>query len=139
FQGQMVELATSTHDAMPAQGGRGYETVAGMHCRDSRSGVAPGSTKNKDCLQWLECCRCPKAIVIRDEPEVIARIIRAAQSLQELRERAATSADAIQHFETAFLPTLHVIESQILPQISKKIREQATVIASSLPTLPLME
>jgi hypothetical protein len=38
-----------------------------------------------------------------------------------------------------FLPTLHVIESQILSQISKRIQEKATAIASSLPALPLME
>lgn len=139
FQGQMVELAMTSKAHSAATAERSYETLAGMHCRDPLSGIAPGSTKNQSCLKWLECCRCPNAIVVRDDPRVIARIIRAAQSLRELRVRAATSADASQHFESAFLPTLHVIESQILSQISKRIQEKATAIASSLPALPLME
>jgi len=138
FQGQMVALA---HGGRSATKGKlpQYATVAGLRCRDHLSGVAPGSAKNQPCLQWLECCRCPNAVVIRDDARIVARIVRAAQSLNEMRVHAAESADATQHFESAFRRTLHVIESQILPQIPKRIRAQAEALAVSLPALPLME
>jgi hypothetical protein len=59
--------------------------------------------------------------------------------LREMREAAASSADSIQHFEAAFRPTPHVIESQILPKISKKVTARAEQIAATLPALPLVE
>jgi hypothetical protein len=116
-----------------------YETVTGMLCRDPLAGVAKGSLAGEACLKWLECCRCPNAIIVKDDPAIVARIVRAAMSLQEMRVAAASSADAFQHFENAFRPTLHVIESQILPQISKKVRERAAQIAATLPAIPLVE
>jgi hypothetical protein len=91
------------------------------------------------CLEWLECCRCPNAIIVYDDPAIVARIVRAAVSLQELAARAARSADLVRHFETVFRPTLHVIETQILPKIPKYVRAKADVIAKTLPDLPLME
>lgn len=135
YQGQMLSLATAAPTKTPAPA----DTLAGIRCRDPLAGIAPGSTRNHPCLQWLECCRCPNAIVVRDDPVVIGRILRAAQSLRDMREQAATSAEATQHFESAFRPTLHVIETQILPRITKRVRVQAEAIAATLPALPLLE
>ena len=134
YQGQMVALAQA-----PASKAAPADTLVGIGCRDPLAGVAPGSTKNQPCLQWLECCRCPNAIVVRDDPRVIARIIRAAQSLREMQLQAARSAEATQHFESAFRPTLHVIESQILSRVAKRVRLEAEALAATLPALPLME
>lgn len=140
FQGQMLALASRTGDdngkrsETPAS-----DTLTGMRCRDPVAGIAPGSTKNQPCLQWLECCRCPNAIIVRDDPVVVARIIRAAQSLREMRLQAACSAEATQHYESAFRPTLHVIESQILPRITKRVRMEAEALAARLPAIPLLE
>ena len=74
-----------------------------------------------------------------DDPVIVARIVRAAMSLKELAARATLSADLARHFETVFRPTLHVIETRILPKIPKGVREKAAVIAKTLPDLPLME
>lgn len=140
FQGQMVALARrgNTNTDRPSAA-TPYETVTGMFCRDPLAGVAEGSLSGQACLQWLECCRCPNAIIVKDDRAIVARIVRAAWSLREMRNNTAASADAFQHFESAFRPTLHVIESQILPQIPKKIRARAEQIASTLPALPLVE
>jgi hypothetical protein len=140
FQGQMVALASARapergRSMAPAR----YETVTGMLCRDPLAGAAKGSLAGEACLKWLECCRCPNAVIVKDDPAIVARIVRAAKSLREMREAAASSADGFQHFEAAFRPTLHVIESQILPQISKKVRARAEQIAATLPALPLVE
>jgi hypothetical protein len=132
FQGQMVALAQEP--SAPRQ-----ETVTGLQCRDPLAGLVSGSVKGKLCLQWLECCRCPNAIIVYDDPAIVARIVRAAMSLQELAARATQSADLVRHFETVFRPTLHVIETRILPNIPKGVREKADVIAKTLPDLPLME
>jgi hypothetical protein len=132
FQGQMVTLARE--QSAPRQ-----ETVTGMKCLDPRAGLVSGSVKGKLCLQWLECCRCPNAIIVYDDPVIVARIVRAAMSLKELAARATLSADLARHFETVFRPTLHVIETRILPKIPKGVREKAAVIAKTLPDLPLME
>ena len=140
FQGQMIALATGrvrSHRSVPER--EQYETVTGMLCRDPLGGVAKGSLAGEACLKWLECCRCPNALIVKDAPAIIARIVRAADSLREMRATAATSADVFQHFQSAFAPTLHIIESQILPRISKKVRERAGQIAATLPALPLME
>ena len=110
-----------------------------MKCLDPRAGLVSGSVKGKLCLQWLECCRCPNAIIVYDDPVIVARIVRAAMSLKELAARATLSADLARHFETVFRPTLHVIETRILPNIPKGVREKADVIAKTLPDLPLME
>jgi hypothetical protein len=134
FQGQMVALANARTSKTVAA-----DTLAGLRCRDPLSGIAPGSVKNQPCLQWLECCRCPNAIVVRDDPVVVARILRAAQSLREMQVEAAASAEATQHYESAFRPTLHVIESQILPRIAKRVRIEAEALAARLPALPLLE
>jgi hypothetical protein len=134
YQGQMVALAQNPTAKPPPT-----DTFAGIGCRDPLAGVAPGSTKNHPCLQWLECCRCPNAIVIKDDPRVIARILRAAQSLREMQVQAATSAESTQHFESAFRPTLHVIESQILPKVARRVRIEAEAVAATLPALPIME
>jgi hypothetical protein len=139
FQGQMVALATGRPRSRSSSPRRSHETVTGMACRDPLAGVAKGSVAGEMCLKWLECCRCPNAVVVKDDPAIIARIVRAAGSLREMRETAATSADVFRHFQSAFAPTLHVIESQILPRISKKVRERAEKIAATLPALPLME
>jgi hypothetical protein len=136
----MVTLATRTgHGKGDSTEAPAVDTMTGIHCRDPLSGIAPGSVKKQPCLQWLECCRCPNAVVVRDDPVVVARIIKAAQSLRELRGQAATSAEATQHYESAFRPTLHVIESQILPRIAKSVRLEAEALASQLPTVPLLE
>jgi hypothetical protein len=140
FQGQMVALAAArTPERGPSMAAPRYETVSGVLCRDPLAGAAKGSLAGEACLKWLECCRCPNAVIVKDDPAIVARIVRAAQSLREMREAAASSADGFQHFEAAFRPTLHVIESQILPQISKKVRTRAEQIAATLPALPLVE
>lgn len=132
FQGQMVTLARKSSAPREA-------TVTGLQCRDPLAGLVSGSVKGRLCLKWLECCRCPNAIVVYDDPAIVARIVRASVSLQELAARAAQSADLVRHFETVFRPTLHVIETQILPKIPKYVRAKADVIAKTLPDLPLME
>jgi hypothetical protein len=132
FQGQMVTLARKS--SAPRQA-----TVTGLQCRDPLAGLVSGSVRGRLCLQWLECCRCPNAIIVYDDPAIVARIVRAAVSLQDLAARAARSADLVRHFETVFRPTLHVIETQILPKIPKYVRAKADVIAKTLPDLPLME
>jgi hypothetical protein len=140
FQGQMLALA-QTLRLEPRDSSRRatYETVTGLGCRNPLLGTAQGSVRDQACLQWLQCCRCPNAIVIRDDPAVVARIVRAAQSLNEMRLVAALSADATQHFEAVFRPTLHIIELQILPHIAESVRVQAQRLAASLPALPLLE
>lgn len=140
FQGQMVALAQTTSRRSVGVSGRApYGTATGLGCRDPLSGIAPGSVKNQACLQWLRCCQCPNAIVTWDDPRIVARIIRAAQSLQEMRLIASRSADRTQHFESAFRPTLHVIENQILPKIPATVRARAEMFATSLPGVPFVE
>ena len=140
FQGEMVDLATSPHGARAtAPVEAAYETVSGLRCRDHLAGAAAGSIVGQACLQWLQCCQCPNAILIRDDPSIVARIVRAAQSLKERELSAANSTDGTQHFEATYRPTLHVIENQILPRITRRVREKAEEIAATLPPVPLME
>ena len=140
FQGKMVALAQSSErTSRDSSRKQAYETVTGLNCRNPLLGTAPGSIKGQACLQWLQCCRCPNAIVIRDDPTIVARIIRAKQSLNEMRLAAAHSADATQHFEATLRPTLHIIESHILPQIAESVLMRAHGLAASLPSLPLLE
>jgi hypothetical protein len=140
FQGQMVSLARRTPNRpRSSRGKRPYQTVSGFSCSDPLSGIAPGSAKGHTCLQWLECCRCPNALVVRDDPGIVARIIRAAQTLNEMRAASCHSADATQHFDYAFRPTLQIIESEILPKVPAAVRARAQVLAMSLPALPLLE
>lgn len=137
FQGKMLDLAAGKVAALPSS--PLSDTNTGIQCTNNMTGFAEGSTPGRPCLQWLKCAQCPNAVVIRDDPHLIARIIKAAESLREHSALAARKAEATQHFEATYRSTLEIIEKHLLPKIPKPIRDEAETIAVGLPPIPLME
>ena len=58
------------------------ETVFGFGCSNPLAGIAPGSQKGRVCDKFYGCSTCPGAIVILDNPRIVAKLLSAAMHLR---------------------------------------------------------
>jgi hypothetical protein len=131
FQGQMVALS-KVPDGVAVKDITMLGTICGApkfkgYKRDVESGI---------CIEFTHCASCVNAIVIKDDPHYIARVLVAKRSLERLKQESHNNSDLIERFQHAYQPTLDVILRQILPNISSLIIKQAESLASKMPELP---
>ncbi|MDX2220368.1 MAG: hypothetical protein SF172_15230 [Burkholderiales bacterium] len=121
-----------------ALGNGPFPTIFGFGCTDPLAGTAPGSHKGNPCPQFLGCSRCPGAVVITDSPKHVAPLIRAKVALDKLREESLKNTESAHRFRSLYLPTLRIINEQILPSIPINVLEIARRLSDDLPpALPL--
>jgi hypothetical protein len=141
FQGLLISgsshpsvnaFIATTSEGIPIQA----ETVFGFDCKDPLSGIAAGSAKGHPCPSFSQCATCPGAMVVVDDPALVAKLIRSQEHLLRERERA-TREGWSRRFESLYAPTLSILQRDILPSVSNATMERARVIFS--PVLPRLE
>ena len=131
FQGDLISLASAKTKSDNA-------TMLGLTCKNPLEGIAPKSKKGEICLEFLKCASCPNALVIKDDALNVARIIRARDSLEEMKAESTLHTDALDRYMNIYEPILNIIKKQILPKVGKQIITKASEIAKSLSPLPRM-
>lgn len=138
FQGQLISKATlTTKESQELTKKRG--TFFGPSCASPLEGTAPGSRKGEPCLQYLQCATCKNAIVVKDEPKYIARILKAKSALVLLKNTSADTADGPVRYRMIYEPILTIIEREILTKVDSDIMAQAVEMAKNLPDLPMVD
>lgn len=123
-------IDAETHPARPA------ETVFGFGCKDPLSGIAQGSKKGTTCEQFFGCSTCSGAIVILDDPKVVAKLRATAAHLRKERSRAAAEGWLLR-FQALWEVTLRVLELDLLPLITDEMHALAS--QQIVPALPRLE
>lgn len=133
YQGEMLKLSSvATFKIEPE------ETIFGFGCKDSESGAAKGSVKGQVCVQFLSCATCPNALIVIDDPNYIARILRSRNSLLDFKQRALVDSDYQVRFDSICAPILKIINDEILPSVNKKTLLEAESICKGLPRIPVV-
>jgi hypothetical protein len=135
YQGEMVEAAKS-YGAAPVTDA--YQTVFGMDCKEPLNSPIPTARKGSPCLEFLSCAVCPNALIVKDSRVGVARILKAKNSLEELKARVVADADMQLRFNSLYAPILSVIKGDIIPKISRKTIRDAEKILSDIPELPVL-
>lgn len=131
FQGRMLEKVELDYPS-------GQETVLGFNCSDPDSGVAVGSTQGQPCMQYLSCATCPNAIVVKDDPRIVARIYRARDAILEFKRRASMSSDLQIRYENLYQPILRIIEEDIIKKVAASVAKEAEKIQKNTPMIPAL-
>ncbi|MDE9756763.1 tyrosine-type recombinase/integrase [Pseudomonas aeruginosa] len=131
YQGEMLKISVGNIkiDDVP-------ETFLGFGCKDPYAGISDGASKGQLCLQFLNCATCPNALVLIDDANSVARIVRARKRLLELKEKSVLSNDSQSRFEFIYRPILRIIEVEILSRVNKTVMHEAELLSETLPTLP---
>ncbi len=137
FAGLLESSArTSAQEASPERlAPQPAETVFGFNCKDPFAGIAPGSQRGQACNQFFGCSTCPGAVVVLDDPKVIARLLKTADHLRSERRRA-TSEGWLLRFDQLWGMTLSVLEMDVLPLVTPEMRKLGEQqVAPKLPRL----
>ncbi|PZX01977.1 hypothetical protein DFS28_101327 [Pseudomonas sp. 478] len=134
FQGEMISLSEldSTKPVTP------YVTVFGMSCSAPFDGGIGASRPGKPCLEFTSCATCKNAIVIKDDPINIARLLKTKECLERLEASSSLSADLMLRFDSEFRATLNIISEEIIPQVNRGVSDQASLLLEKLPDIPLV-
>jgi hypothetical protein len=136
FQGQLmsgVARHSSVRAPLVKQVSAKLETVFGFVCADPFSGIVPGSTPGKPCLQFNRCATCPGALITLDDAHVVARLLATWRALEDARERSLKEG-WWPRFKDAYEPTRLILQDELLPAVSPAVRKKA----QSLPTAAAM-
>jgi hypothetical protein len=106
---------------IPAEG---METIFGFRCKDPLAGVAPGSIRGSMCLQFFSCASCPGAFIPLDDVDVVAKLLSAADVLNEAKGRSLVEGWQ-KRYEAVYESSRRLIEETFLPAISQAILERA--------------
>ncbi|HHR0480905.1 hypothetical protein F3G89_31195 [Pseudomonas aeruginosa] len=132
FQGEIISRLSDRAE------GSDYDTLFGMKCVDPKAGYIKGSKIGEPCMAYLSCATCKNAIVIFDDPDYVARIIKAKIFLEERERQSILNADETVRFSEAYLPVLNVIRNSIIPRIPKNIIAKASALLERTADLPLL-
>lgn len=135
YQGKLVESAKNFDAATTATP---YQTVFGIDCTDPLNSPIPNARKGMPCVEYLSCATCSNALIIKDNPVGIARILKAQVSLDALKVRAARDADMQLRFEALYAPILKIIRENIIPNIPIKTIRSAEKILVDIPDIPIL-
>jgi integrase len=113
------------------------DTIFGFQCKDPFDGVAKGSKKGELCEQFYRCATCPGALIVLDDARVVARLFRAQDELLAAKERSLVEG-WWERYETYYLPSLLILENDILPAVSPAIKVKARDLCAAEP-LPHLE
>ncbi|WP_298933611.1 hypothetical protein [uncultured Ramlibacter sp.] len=111
-------------------------TVFGFDCSSPLAGTAPGSKKGELCLSFSQCATCPGAIVVVDDPVVVARLVTTRDHLVKTRERSLREGWS-PRFDAIYGPTLAILEHQVLPFVAPETFR--LVQGVGIPSLPHLE
>jgi hypothetical protein len=145
FQGELWEMAmapVSRTEGLASKIGQipsreNVDTVFGFQCKDPLGGIAKGSKKGELCEQFFRCATCPGALIILDDTRIVARLLRARDELLAAKERSVVEG-WWPRFETYYLPSLRILETEIFPAIAPDILAKAAA-ASVVESLPRLE
>lgn len=133
FQGEMVQLSIrkplkNKPNGNPDASAQSLaDTVFGFGCKDPLAGVHPASTKGKACLQFAGCASCPGAMIILDDPKVVARLIATSRALEETKKRAIAQG-WWPRYEMLYEDTRQILAVEILPAIHPSVLTAASRI-----------
>lgn len=140
FQGVLAssaaELKKSLKESKGADGRR--VTTFGFDCKDPLAGIAPGSRKGEKCNQFKNCSECTGAIVVLDDPLIIARLLQAHAHLEKWRA-IANGQGWGKRFSSIYQDTFDIIDIELLPLVPVHTRPVARSMVKSLPPLPDLE
>lgn len=133
FQGEMVQLSIRKPSENKPRGHSEHsspslvDTVFGFGCKDPLAGLHPGSTKGKTCLQFAGCATCPGAMIILDNPKVVARLMATSYALEETKKRAIAEGWWLR-YELLYEETRQILSMEILPAVHPSVRAVASSI-----------
>lgn len=137
FQGRLVSLAKdgsiqSVKGKLQekAESETAASTVFGFDCSDPFSGVYGRSKKGELCTDFTGCATCAGAIIPTDDPIIISRLISAKLALSSAKNRSIKEG-WVARFNSVYLPTLVILENDILPSVSASVLAKAAEIAKS--------
>jgi len=84
------------------------------------------------CEQFYRCATCPGALIVLDDVKIIAKLLQARKDLLEAKERAVVEG-WWPRYETYYLPSLRILETEIVPAIASDLRMQAEAYAVTVP------
>lgn len=120
------EEASSKEEPMPA------DTVFGFLCKNPLQGYGSVRGSPGPCDHFHRCATCPGAIVPLDQPNVVAALIKSKRSLLKHKERASVEG-WIERFNMLYMPTLQVIEENLLPFVAEHVMQKALMQADARP------
>lgn len=134
FQGEMINMVQLKEQHVPTP----YSTLFGMSCKSPTSGIAEGSRVGTPCVEFTQCATCKNAVIIHDEPHYVARLLKSREALEKLEKDSSCHADKVARFDKVFRESLHIIRDFILPKVSKRTMDEAEVLVSDIPDIPLV-
>lgn len=142
FQGELLKKALLSnqgeHIKSDAEQSRlqTTDTVFGFTCKDPLGGTAEGSRKGELCEQFQRCATCPGALIVLDDVHVVAKLLCTHKELLAAKIKSEVEG-WWPRFEIYYLPTLHILETELLPAISAEIFLQAKALnlRASVPRL----
>jgi len=105
------------------------ETLFGFGCKDLFGGIAPGAKKGEMCQFFTGCATCPGALVLVDDPGIVAHLLESLDSLEEARKRAITEG-WWERYELLYEPTREILATEILPLVSEPVIQIARTLVS---------
>ncbi|MDQ1924949.1 hypothetical protein [Massilia pseudoviolaceinigra] len=142
FQGELVKKALSADETSRGEPTteiprhRAVDTVFGFTCKDPLGGTAQGSRKGELCEQFQRCATCPGALIVLDDVRVVIKLLGTHKEL--LAAKTNSEAEGWwPRFEAYYLPTLLILENELLPAISADILLEANAMSTrtSVPRL----
>lgn len=142
FQGELVKKALSADQSTRIESVaeksqlRTVDTVFGFTCKDPLGGTAEGSRKGELCEQFQRCATCPGALIVLDDVRVVAKLLCTHKELLTAKINSEVEG-WWPRFEVYYLPTLRILETELLPAISADILLQANAmnLRTSVPRL----
>lgn len=137
FQGRIISLTrdganTSPECQLSLEEGKetAASTVFGFDCSDPYSGISGRSRRGELCVDFTGCATCAGAVIPTDDPVVISRLISAKLALGSAQSRSIKEGWAAR-FNRVYLPTLSILENDILPAVSQSVLAEATLLANA--------
>lgn len=133
FQGMMQALADGGLESKDSH----YDTALGFRCASPLTGSVGRSRKGEPCMEFLMCAGCQNAIIPIDDAQVVARIVRARNRLNEMEISSHQDQGLRLRYKEIYQPILQIIERDILSFVKKSTLNSAERLANVLPALPV--
>lgn len=141
FQGELYELskvgdALKLDNRHKLKSEKKCSSIFGFDCHDPFSGIAPQSEKGELCENFQHCAICFGALVVIDDPVIIAKLLKSMKVLREAEVRSSV-AGWVERFDAVYRPTMEIIERDLLSKVSPIILEKAKKLPA--PDIPFLE
>ncbi|MNJ67036.1 hypothetical protein D3C77_631700 [compost metagenome] len=84
------------------------------------------------------CATCKHAVIPVDDPNVVARILRAKKHLEMLESNSMYDHEARARFDKVYRPILTIITRDIIARISAATLKVANKLAPMMPDIPVL-